>query len=157
LTLTKHNNIVVSMIPNLDPTTGYLPPGVYGALWPEIVARFGDNIHRDTLLDGLLRAFTNLASAHCQLVLLDGSFVSVKPLPKDYDAAWETYGVDPFLLDPVLLDFRNGRAAMKAKYGGELFPASALAASGVLYRDFFKRDRNGTPKGVLQVALGSLP
>ena len=86
-----------------------------------------------------------------------GSFISEKALPNDYDAAWETAGVDPYRLDPVLLDFSNGRAAMKAKYLGELFPASALAAAGVLYRDFFQRDRNGVPKGVLQIDLGSLP
>jgi hypothetical protein len=65
--------------------------------------------------------------------------------------------VDPNRLDPVLLDFSNGRAAMKAKYGGEFFPASAMAVAGVLYRDFFQRDRNGVPKGVLQIDLGSLP
>lgn len=75
----------------------------------------------------------------------------------DYDAAWEPRGVDPFRLDPVLLDFNNARAAMKAKYRGELFPASWPAAAGILYRDFFQRDRNGVPKGVVQINLGSLP
>lgn len=48
----------------------------------------------------------------------------------DYDAAWEMLGVDPYRLDPVLLDFSNSRAAMKAKYGGEFFPASFEAAPG---------------------------
>jgi hypothetical protein len=69
---------------------------------------------------------------------------SEKDLPQDYDAAWETAGVNPALLDPVLL-------------GGEFFPASAYAAAGVLYRDFFQKDRNGVSKGVLQIDLGSLP
>lgn len=49
------------------------------------------------------------------------------------------------------------RAAMKEKYLGDLFPASALAAPGVLYRDFFKTDRSGVEKGVVLIALGSLP
>ena len=73
------------------------------------------------------------------------------------NGAWEPVGVDPLRIDPVLLDFSRGRAAMKLKYGGELFPASARAAAGVCYRDFFQRDRNGVPKGVLQIDLGSLP
>jgi hypothetical protein len=90
-------------------------------------------------------------------MLLDGSFVSSKPLPDDYDGAWDTQGVDPFKLDPVLLDFSNSRAAMKTKYGGELFPATAIAAPGVLFRDFFLTDRNGVAKGVVQIDLGSLP
>jgi hypothetical protein len=119
--------------------------------------RFGTNTHRAGLLGGLLSALRNLLGAGCHQVILDGSFVSEKDLPQDYDAAWETAGVDPSLLDPVLLDFTNSRAAMKAKYGGELFPASAYAAAGVLYRDFFQKDRNGVPKGVLQIDLGSLP
>lgn len=46
---------------------------------------------------------------------------------------------------------------MKSKYLGELFPASFLAAPGVLYRDFFMKDRNGVPKGVVNIDLGSLP
>lgn len=153
----QHNDIVVLMIPPLDTATGYLPPGIHDTPWGDLHALFAGNTHRAALVDGLLRALINLAGAGCKIVLLDGSFVSQKVLPNDYDAAWEPQGVDPNLLDPVLLDFRNGRAAMKAKYGGELFPASALAAAGVLYRDFFQRDRNGVPKGILQINLGSLP
>ena len=89
--------------------------------------------------------------------MLDGSFVSVTMFPQDYDAAWEPVGVDPALLDPVLLDFSKKRAAMKLKYGGEFFPATAMAAVGVLYRDFFQKDKNGVPKGIIQIDLGSLP
>jgi hypothetical protein len=145
------------MIPNLDPATGYLPPGLHLAPWVELSPRFGANTHRARLLAGLLGALKNLCGAGCREVLLDGSFISQKPLPKDYDAAWETAGVNPALLDPVLLDFNNSRAAMKAKYGGEFFPASAYAAAGVLYRDFFQTDPSGVAKGVLQIDLGSLP
>ena len=46
---------------------------------------------------------------------------------------------------------------MKAKYLGDLFPASAQAAPGVVYRDFFMTDRNGAEKGIVLVDLGSLP
>lgn len=80
-----------------------------------------------------------------------------KDLPEDYDGAWDTTGVDPYALDPVLLDFSNRRAAMKSKYLGELFPATMTAAPGVLYREFFMKDRNGVPKGVVNINLGSLP
>jgi hypothetical protein len=121
------------------------------------VGRFSTNGHRAWLLQGLLKAAQSLASAGCRFILLDGSFVSVKALPADYDGAWDTRGVDPYQLDPVLLNFDNGRAAMKAKYGGELFPASVQAAPGVLYLDFFQKDRNGVPKGVVSIDLGSLP
>lgn len=145
------------MLPGTDPSTGYLPPGVHDAPWGMIATRFSSNSHRTRLVDGLLGALQNLAGAGCRFVLLDGSFISQKQLPEDYDGAWDIQGVDPNRLDPVLLDFSNGRAAMKSKYLGELFPASALAAPGVLYRDFFMTDRNGVPKGVIGIHLRSLP
>ena len=104
-----------------------------------------------------MAACRNLAAAGGEELLLDGSFVTAKSRPGDYDGAWETVGVDPDRVDPVLLDFSNRRAVMKAKYLGDLFPASAMAAPGVLYRDFFKTDRNGVEKGIVLIDLGSLP
>jgi hypothetical protein len=155
LTLSQHNDIVVLMIPAIDPSTGYFPPGVHTAVWAEICSCLAGNSHRARLLTGLDLALRNFSSAGCRTILLDGSFVSSKDLPRDYDAAWEPTGVDPTLLDPVLLDFSNKRAAMKLKYGGEFFPASAIDVVGLRYRDFFQRDRGGVPKGILQINLGS--
>lgn len=145
------------MIPAIDEATGYLPHGIHDASWAEVAPRFSQNGHRQRLTNGLLSALHNLALAGCRVMLLDGSFVSSKDLPGDYDGAWDPVGVDPNLLDPVLLDFRNKRAAMKAKYGGELFPATMMAAPGVRFREFFLTDRYGVPKGVVQIDLGSLP
>lgn len=153
----EHKYIIVSMIPEPDPDTGCLPPGVHAASWHDVVSRFGGNSHRERMLDGLLNACRGLAAAGCGKVLLDGSFVATKTMPGDYDAAWETKSVDPELLDPVLLDMKHPRAAMKAKYLGDLFPASANAAPGVLFRDFFASDRNGVRKGIVLIDLGSLP
>ena len=145
------------MPPSANPKSGYLPPGVHLAGWQEVVGRFAGNSHRSRLTAGLLAACRNLSAAGCRVLLPDGSFVSEKPLPADYDGAWETVRVDPDRLDPVLLDFSNGRAAMKAKYLGELFPATALAAPGVVYIDFFRADRDGIEKGIVKIDLGSLP
>ena len=141
------------MIPEPHPATGYLPPGDHKASWGEVVGRFGGNARRAWLIEGLMAACRNLSTAGCRELLLDGSFVTTKVLPGDYDGAWDPIGVNPDLLDPVLLDFSNRRAAMKAKYLGDLFPASALAAPGVLFRDFFRTDRNGIEKGVVLIDL----
>ena len=56
--------------------------------------------------------------AGCRTVYLNGSFVTSKTFPNDYDACWEEAGVDPAALDPVLLTFDPGRATQKAKYMG---------------------------------------
>lgn len=145
------------MFPPIDSSTGYLPPGVHQATWQEVRLYFSGNEQRRRLMSGLGAALQNLSTAGCRTVLLDGSFISQKELPSDYDGAWDTTGVNPDLLDPVLLDFKNQRAAMKFKYGGELFPASWQAAPGVTYREFFQSDRNGVPKGVVELNLRSLP
>ncbi|MDE0240208.1 MAG: hypothetical protein OXQ84_08435, partial [bacterium] len=115
LTTTVHNNKVVLMIPDLDPNTGYLPPGIHRTSWCDVVGRFGGNSHRERLVEALLSACRSLAAAGCTELLLDGSFVTAKALPEDYDAAWETAGVDPDRLDPVLLDVKHPRTAMKER------------------------------------------
>ena len=156
LTAQQPNDNVVFVLPDFDPLTGYLPTGVHAASWQEIRPRFGTNMHRSQLVDGLERALRRLADAGCQSVLIDGSFVSAKPLPNDYDVAWYPTGVDPDRVDNVLLDMSNRRAAMKAKYGGEFFSASKQAAPGTCFRDFFQTDREGLAKGVVEVDLGTL-
>ena len=67
--------------------------------------------------------------------------------------------MNPSLLDPVLLTFDNQRAAQKAKYGGELFLADAMAdPAGTRFLGFFQRDKNtGLPKGIIALDLGGLP
>ena len=92
--------------------------------------------------------------AGCRTVYVDGSFVTAKRRPNDYDACWEMDGVNLQLLDPVFLRFGNKRAVQKAKYLGELFPAHYIADDdGTTYLEFFQRDRNNQPKGIVALSL----
>ena len=149
------------MIPDLvkiSPHTPWdmLPVGVHTCTLAEISAKFAQTPHRKILFDGFYRAVGDLRSAGCANVYLDGSFVTAKQHPNDFDAAWDPTGVDPHKLDPVFLNFDNNRAAQKAKYGGELFIATTYATiGGVNYLDFFQQDRHsGQKKGILLVKLG---
>lgn len=148
------------VIPNFQPD-GLLPRGIHWALIDEIVDRFGTNSHRLSLVRGFQRAVEALALAGCRALYLDGSFVTAKPLPNDYDACWEMAGVRRADLDPVFLDFRNGRAAQKAKYHGEFFPAHApanLSAPLAIYLNFFQIDKStGDPKGIVGLKLNAKP
>ncbi|HMV86438.1 MAG TPA: hypothetical protein PLD20_04295 [Blastocatellia bacterium] len=146
------------MIPDFD-QSGNLPSGIHWADWLEFEKRFGTNPRRKVLLAGLKRATTVLRKAGCQTIFVDGSFVTAKALPGDFDACWSVEGVDPDLLDPVLLDFSNGRAAQKAKYGGEMFPAELIeGASGKPFLDFFQIDKNtGKLKGIVGLRLKAPP
>ncbi len=146
------------MIPAFD-AGGNLPPGIHPASWDRIVTRFATNTRRRELLDGLLDALRSLKRAGCRTAYLDGSFVTAKELPGDFDACWEVAGVDPGRLDRELLDFSDGRAAQKVRYGGELFPAETAAEpAGTTFLDYFQRDRDtGEPKGIIAIDLGALP
>lgn len=145
------------MVPDFT-TGGLLPPGVHWATWEEIVSRFGSNPRREELLAGLHLALENLRVAGCRTVYIDGSFVTDKDVPGDYDACWDEEGVDPDALDPVLLTFDPGRATQKATYAGELFPATALAAEdGLSFLEFFQIDKESSdPKGIIAIDLGGL-
>ncbi len=146
------------MLPPFD-SSGNLPSGIHLAEWSEFVARYGTTPRRLTLLAGLRDALDNLRSAGCWQVYVGGSFVTTKPEPGDFDACWGITGVEPALLDPVLLTFDNGRAAQKARFGGELFPAQLPeGVSGKTFLDFFQTDRaTGQPKGIAALDLRRLP
>src|SRR3546814_6451323 len=60
-----------------------------------------------------------LRRAGCRVMFLDGSFVTDKELPEDFDGCWDAHGVNAIALDPVLLDFEDSRARQKEKFGGE--------------------------------------
>ena len=145
------------MIPPFN-KDGLLPPGVYWADWSEPRDRFGNNPWRLRLTTGFRAAVENLRDAGCRTVYLDGSFVTSKTMPNDYDACWEEAGVDPKALDPVLLTFDAGLATQKAKYMGELFPASIITdTDGPSLLEFFQTDKEtGEPKGIVAVDLGGL-
>ena len=150
------------MIPPCDSDSGNLPPGIYEATWGEILVRFGSTPHRLLLLSGLKAALDTLRQAGCVRAYLDGSFVTAKHMPNDFDVCWEMAGVDFDLLvdsGPVLLDWSHRRAAQRAIFRGELFIAEAVADPwGTPYLEFFQYDRkSGDPKGIVAINLGDLP
>ncbi len=151
----QDNGIVVSLaVPEFAPT-GLLPPGIHEAEWEEFRARFGGTPHRQRLLAGLEEALFLLAQAGCAAAYVDGSFVTAKERPSDFDACWDVTGVRIPDLDPVLMTFANGRAAQKARFGGELFPAQAGAdKAGSTFLAFFQVDKgSGAPKGIVMLSL----
>lgn len=147
------------MIPAFN-LNGNLPPGIHPATWEEFTVRFGWNYHRNRLLTGLRRALSKLFQAGCRTAYIDGSFVTSKEVPNDYDACWETTGVDLELLKQlefIFFDFSCGRARQKALYMGEFFPDSVReGASGRTFLEFFQTDRQGNPKGIVAIDLRSL-
>ena len=94
-----------------------------------------------------------LTAAGCRQVWLNGSFVTAKDEPGDFDACWDTDGVDLDALDPVLLDLADGRRAQKARFGGELFPNVIETQSGLSFAEFFQNERDTSRKGIVVIHL----
>lgn len=151
------------MIPALVTLSGspwpVLPPGIHRASFPDVAAAFATNAWRREIFDGLVDASGRLRVAGCPTVFLDGSFVSGKPKPGDFDACWDPFGVDPARLDPVFLQFANGREAQKAAFKGEFFPSSMVCADvGQAFVEFFQLDRfTGKQKGIISIPLSADP
>ena len=146
------------MIPEFDPG-GNLPPGVHMTTWSVFVERFGATDHRRRLIAGLKRALDSLKRAGCAWAYIDGSFVTAKERPGDFDACWDPVGVSPALLNPVLLRFENQRQLQKIVFYGELFPSSVPAnAAGQRFIEFFQTDKTtGDPKGIVAFNVQELP
>ena len=52
----------------------------------------------------------------------------------------------------------RGKAAQKARFGGEFFIAeSAADPHGTRFLEFFQHTRDGTPKGIVALTLGAVP
>mgnify|MGYP006427734865 CR=1 FL=1 len=131
------------MIPKFN-KNGLLPLGSHTVTLSQIEKQYTYNYHRKKLFVGFKRGINSLRKAGCQIVYLDGSYITDKALPNDFDACWDTQGVDINMLlniEPVLLQFNNLRAAQKAKFHGEFFPAQSQAENTNPFRTFLDFSR----------------
>ena len=128
-----------------------LPTGVHWASLDEIEAAFATNERRRWLFEGFCALALDLANAGCTKLYLNGSFVTAKPHPKDFDACWDPTGVNAEKLDAVLLDIPN-RRAQRAKYRGDIVPLDH--PDGGTFLELFQTDKeSGRRKGIVGVRL----
>jgi hypothetical protein len=136
---------------------GNLPQGIHETTWKQFCKRFGQTEYRRSLIKGLALALKDLSASGCKMVYINGSFVTAKEFPGDYDLCWSIDGVVPEKLNPALLDFSPaGRAKMKDKYKGDLFPAEIPeGTSGKRFLDFFQIDKKTEEsKGIISMGMG---
>jgi len=149
------------LIPPFDPETGALPPGDHQASLEEIAKRLGFTPRRRWLLKGLRAAVEAFWMAGVEEVYIDGSFCTEKPDPGDIDGYWvepdsEVYErIDPYWIDlrPMLVQpVRKWKWRMWADHGVEFFIHPAMQATAEeKFPQFFRHDREGRPRGVIQV------
>jgi hypothetical protein len=145
---------VIPLLIDIGAPWKVLPPGLHDATFEEVRARFAINARRRELFKGLYRASKSLKSAGCTAIYLDGSYVTEKYIPGDFDLCWDPTGVDPSKLDPVFLVFKDKRASQKRKYGGEFFISSAKTDVSHTFLEYFQIDKEtGMAKGIIRIQL----
>jgi hypothetical protein len=136
-----------------------LPPGIHWMSWEDFYNEFSFSPKRKILLIGLENAINELKKCGCDTIYIDGSFVTNKLEPNDFDACWEgdvfTVVNNMMAIEPIFLDFSNCRKNQKDKYKGEILPAMSYADSkGTTYLDFFQQIKYSIDrKGIVAIKL----
>lgn len=132
---------------------GNLPEGIHKATYDEVKVRYGHNEHRKKLLDKMDLLLEKLLHAGCKQFFLDGSFISNKELPNDYDALLGYEGLNVNLLDPIILQTPNA-GLVKEKYSCDLIPCDVGGYSGDFWIDRFTIDKEtGNRKGIIKISF----
>ena len=118
-----------------------LPPGVHDATLEEVESRFATSERRKRLFSGFREGVMALRKAGCRKIFLDGSFVTEKTNPGDFDVCWENIGIDDTKLDTIFIDF-NRRKEQKERFHGEFFPSHLPADGKHPFLDFFQIDKD---------------
>jgi hypothetical protein len=138
------------MLPALK--NGLLPPGIHEAGLDDVAASMACTPWREWLLEGLRLVLVDLAAAGCASAYLDGSYVTDKDKPNDYDLCWDRAGVDRSLLHPVIEKVKPPRTEQKQRYRGDILPNVVESNSGLLFVDFFQvHKESGSPKGIVKL------
>jgi hypothetical protein len=143
-------------LPEFDPETGYLPPGMHAVDWPEFRTRFGWNATRHRLIAHLEEALLLLRAAGCSRAWVNGSFTTKAEEPQDVDVLYEAHGIRPIDLDPLFRDEkRETRSLRKVQFGGDYLAIFEDDVDGGLL-SFFQSDRSGIAKGIVTIQLSSI-
>jgi hypothetical protein len=125
---------------------GYLPPGVHLASLDEIAARFGQESEiRHAQMDSVRWLVDIAQKAGIQRLIINGSFVTDVFEPNDVDCAL-LLSAD-FPLDPdAAADLSEGLPFI------DLHMAEAKEFA-IMVEQLYASDRDGVPKGVIEVLL----
>jgi hypothetical protein len=112
-------------------------------------------------LQGLGVAVQVFRAAGIEEIYIEGSFCTEKPDPGDIDGCWVEPDEGVYeRIAPCWIDFelvlvphlRKWKWHMWADYGVEFFIDPAMqAAPGTSFPEFFRQDREGNPRGLIQI------
>jgi hypothetical protein len=139
------------VIPAFD-ENGNLPPGIHVATITEVETRFANNNYRKRLFQGLLRVLEILRDCNCPEVHLNGSYITTKSEPGDYDLCYEPAGMKA---TEEFKQFLLTRETRKAEHLGDIFPRMPQPPYEMDHVEDWQtdRDRDGEVKGIVRIIL----
>jgi hypothetical protein len=132
---------------------GFLPIGVHLATELETVSRFGtSNPLRQRLMADVAIWLSLARTIKAVRFLIDGSFVTAKPLPNDVDCVVLTPRDFDEQVNWGRMEAVKLYQAARSRKPGELFIAPTVDHWDD-WVGFFGRTRDGQPKGMIEVIL----
>lgn len=137
---------------------GNLEPGTYEMEWDEFKNVFGISAHRCWLIEGMEFAIDDLKTIGCTAIYIDGSFVTKKIVPTDYDLCWEDTGISLVEVKEKCYPLVDGGWKMqkiKERYRGDVAPASNIAdmKKCINFLGYYTEDKQGRNKGIIKVKI----
>ena len=131
---------------------GVLDPGIYKMTWKEFYNSFSFSKRRKELLEGLEKVVAILREIRATHIYIDGSFVTDKVNPNDWDACFDS---SIPVINNLLCKYPFKDTKIQKKlYKGELFYAKSIADEyGNTYFDFFqqKKGNSAIKKGMVEL------
>lgn len=125
------------MIPKLvyhpDDIFKVLPIGIHASTLHEVEQVYSTNPARVRLYEGLVEGAKALAIAGCKNLYLDGSYVSSKRIPGDFDACWDLEGVNLNVVDRIFIDFSIVPSRRNKDSNGSFFHLGPLTKEAICY------------------------
>ena len=146
-------------IPVLNPN-GFLPAGIFECTLPEMRQRFGGFQKSDqrlrlfARLEELFQAMQR--SGLFESLLVDGSFVTAKPVPNDIDLVAVLKRGHDFERDLPMSEYALvSRNLLRRRFGFDVMVAESASPLYKTYVEFFSRVREmpDATKGLLRVNL----
>lgn len=145
------------MIPEFQ-QNGFLEEGIYETSFSEMEEKLGFSRKRRKLLSAMKTLITYCKYLQCDVLYIDGSFVSTKISPADYDACWDTTATDkePIMNAVEQSSLNSDSESQKEEFGGEIYPAFVKAPlnHGMTILEYFQTIKDGEgKKGIIKLKL----
>jgi hypothetical protein len=138
---------------------GYLPEGIYEVTLQEVIEKFCFSKKRKKLIEGLKNLINTCLQCQVNILYIDGSFVSQKLQPQDYDACYDTDHPDREVVFAKALEsiLESDSEMQKRYFGGEIYYAHLKQCFGdfstVLERFQICKEDGKTKKGIVKIKL----